>query len=195
MRAARGEAEQHVARHDRAAVDDPLLLHDANAETGKVVFVRDESLRVLGGLAAHERAARKLAAGGDAFHDLGGDAHIEALAHVIVEEEKRFCALDDDVICAHRHQIDADRVVAIEPHGDLQLRADAIGPRDQHRLAILLRDLAKRAEAADARQHFGPQRLARIGLDGLDQRVARLDVNAGVAVGKTVRHARVQNST
>ena len=137
---------------------------------------------MLGRLATDERAAGELAARGDAFHDLRGDAHIEALANVVVEEEKRLGALDDDVIGAHRHQIDADGVVPVEGDRNLQLRADAIGAGHQHRLAILLRDLAERAKAADAGEHFRAQRLARVGLDGLDQRVARLDVDAGVAV-------------
>ena len=71
-----------------------------------------------------------------------------------------------------------------ERERELELGADAVGAGDQHRLAEALADLEQRAEAADAGQHFGPQRALRERLDALDERVAGVDVDAGVAVGK-----------
>src|SRR2546429_7379008 len=50
----------------------------------------------------------------------------------------------------------------------------------------------RRPKTADAGEHLGPQRAPGERLDRLDQRVAGLDVDAGVAVGKSFRHARVQ---
>ena len=49
---------------------------------------------------------------------------------------------------------------------------------------VLLRDLDQRAETADAAQHFGAHRALGERLDALDQRVARVDVDAGIAVGE-----------
>ena len=67
---------------------------------------------MLGGLAADQRAARLLAAGRDALDDVGGDRDVEPLADVVVEEEQRLGALHQDVVDAHRDEVDADRVVA-----------------------------------------------------------------------------------
>ena len=61
---------------------------------------------------------------------------------------------------------------------------DAVGSGDQHRLAETLADLDQPAEAADAGKHLRPHRALGERLDALDQRVARVDVDAGVAVGK-----------
>src|SRR6185503_5214235 len=87
MRAARSEAEKRVAGLDRAAVDDALALDHADGEAGEVVLVLRKGIRMLGGLAADEGAARSLAAARDSLHHLGGDAQVEALADVVVEEE------------------------------------------------------------------------------------------------------------
>ena len=57
-------------------------------------------------------------------------------------------------------------------------------PGDEHRLAEALADLDQRAEAADAGEHFGPHRALGERLDALDQRVAGVDVDAGVAIGE-----------
>ena len=55
-------------------------------------------------------------------------------------------------------------------------------PGDQHRLAVALRQLDQRAEAADAGQHLRAQRAPGERLDRLDQRVAGVDIDAGVAI-------------
>ncbi len=105
---------------------------------------------------------------------------VEPLADVVVEEEQRLRALDQDVVDAHRDEIDADRVVAAERERELQLGADAVGARHQHGLAIALRQLDQRAESADAGQHLRAQRPLRERLDPLDERVAGVDVDAGI---------------
>src|SRR5439155_476307 len=192
MRAARGEPEDHVARPDRAPVDDALLLHHAEREAGKIVFVLGEGVRMLGRLAADQRAAGQLATRSDTLDDLRRNAHVELFADVVVEEEQRFSPASENVVDAHRHEIDAHRVVPLPLEGELELGADAVGSRHEHRVTVFLRDLAQRAETADAGEHLGPQRAPGERLDRLDQRVAGLDVDAGVAVGKSFRHARVQ---
>src|SRR5438309_2078379 len=192
MRAARGEPEDHIARADRAPVDDAILLHHAEREAGEIVFVPGEGVRMLGRLAADQRAAGQLATRSDALDDLRRNAHVELFADVVVEEEQRLSTASENVVDAHRHEIDAHRVVPLPLEGELELGADAVGSRHEHRVTVFLRDLAQRAETADAGEHLGPQRAPGERLDRLDQRVAGLDVDAGVAVGKSFRHARVQ---
>ena len=121
---------------------------------------------------------------GDALDHRGRDVDVELAAREVVEEEQRLGALHEDVVDAHRDEVDADRVVAVERERELELGADAVGAGDQHRLAEALADLDQRAEAADAGEHLGAQRALGERLDALDQRVAGVDVDAGVAVGK-----------
>ncbi len=70
--------------------------------------------RMLGGLAADQRAAGAFAAGRDALDHLGRDVDVEPLADEVVEEEQRLGALHEDVVDAHRDEVDADRVVPAE---------------------------------------------------------------------------------
>jgi hypothetical protein len=139
---------------------------------------------VLGSFAADQRAARDLATARDSLDHFGRDANVEPLADEVIQKEERLGSLDQDVVDAHRDQVDADRVVPVERERKLELRADAVGARDQHRLAVLLRDLYERAEAADSGQDLGAQRAPGERLDRLDERVARIDVDPCVAVGE-----------
>ena len=84
---------------------------------------------MLGRLAADQRAAGLLAAARDALDDLAGDGDVELAAGEVVEEEQRLGALDQDVVDAHRDEVDADRVVAVERERELELGADAVGAR------------------------------------------------------------------
>jgi hypothetical protein len=69
--------------------------------------------------------------------------------------------------------------------GQLELGADAVGAGHQHRLAVLARQVEQRAEAAQAAHHLGPEAALDQRLDALDHFVARVDIDAGVAVGST----------
>jgi hypothetical protein len=182
VRAARREAEHGVSRCDRPAVDDARFLDHADREPGEVVLAFGVHAGHLGGLAADQRAAGELAAVRDALDDALGDVDVQLPARVVVEEEQRLGALHEDVVDAHRDQVLADRVVPAERERELELGADAVGAGDQHRLAEALADLDERAEAADAGEHLRAHRALRVRLDALDQRVARVDVDAGVSV-------------
>ena len=72
----------------------------------------------------------------------------------------------------------------VEREGELELGADAVGARDQHGLAIALRQFDQRAEPANAGQHLRAQGAFGEGLDRFDQRFARIDVDAGPAIGQ-----------
>ena len=184
VRPARREPEEGVAGPDARPVDGLRLFDDADCESGEIVFAGNEGVRMLGRLPADQRAARHLATGGDALDHFGGDCDFEPFADVIVQEEQRFGTLDEDVVDAHRDQIDADRIVPVECERELQLGADAIGAGDEHRLPVPLRKFDQGAKAADAGQDLRAHRALRIRLDPLDQRIARVDVDAGVAVRK-----------
>ena len=65
---------------------------------------------------------------------VGADLRRELAGREIVEEEQRLGALHDDVVDAHRDEVDADRVVAAGLDRDLHLGADAVVGRDQDRV-------------------------------------------------------------
>src|SRR5260370_16705619 len=101
MPAARGKPEDRVARPDRAAIDNALLLHHADAEARQVVFAFRIHSGHLGGLAADQRAARELAAARNTLDDFRGDALVKLAAGEIVEKEKGLCALHQNSLDAH----------------------------------------------------------------------------------------------
>ena len=136
-------------------------------------------------LAAEEGGARLLAPGGDAADDGRGRVDRELAGGVVVEEEEGFGTLHDDVVRAHGDEVDADGVVAVEFDGELELRADAVRARDEHRAWPARQvDFEEPAEAADAAQDARPVRAAGQWLDVLHQGVTRIDVDAGILVGQ-----------
>ena len=115
----------------------------------------------------------------------GADLGLELAAGEIVEEEQRLGALHDEVVDAHRDEIDADRVVASGLDGELDLGADAVGGGDQHRVGEAgALEVEQPAEAADLGVGAGPRGRAHQRLDQLDHAVAGIDVDAGVRVGE-----------
>ena len=186
MRAGGGQADDDVARGGPRAVDDAVALHHADAEAGEVVVVAVVHAGHLGGLAADERGAREFAAFGDAADDGLGDVDAQFAGGVVVEEEQRLGARHRDVVGAHRDEVDADLVVTPGVDREAQLGADAIRARHQHRPAIAIeRHFDQRAEAADAGQDLLAHRLFDDGFDAFDEFVARVDIDAGIAIGQS----------
>ena len=70
MQARRGDADDRVARLDRAAVDDVPLLDHAHAKAGQIVIAGGVEVGQDRGFAAQQRAIALNAAVGDAFDDL-----------------------------------------------------------------------------------------------------------------------------
>ena len=73
-----------------------------------------------------------------------------------------------------------------------QFRAHAIGARDQYRPPVAIhRDLHQRAKATDSCQDFGPLGALDQWLDALDQLIARINVDAGIAIGVAADFAHI----
>jgi hypothetical protein len=66
--------------------------------------------------------------------------------------------------------------------GDLQLGADAVRAAHEHGLVDAARHRTQAGEAAHVRQHLGDARGLGEGRDAIDQRVARVDVDARILV-------------
>ena len=127
------------------------------------------------GFATDERAARKLASFGNARDDRRGRFEVKLAARIIVEKEKRLGPLHDQIICAHRDQIDANPFVPPRFDGEFQLRADAVIGGNQQRISKACRaQIEKPAKTAKISRSSGPAR-------GLGKRRYRAD--KGVASG------------
>ena len=192
MRPTRADADHHVAGADAAPVEDLAFFHHAHGEAGEVVFAVGVHARHLGCLSTDECTAGLFAASGNAAHHCCGHIHVQLAAGEVVEKEQRFGALHQDVVDRHCHQIDAHRVVCAQLEGQLELGANTVSTRDQYGLAVLGRQTAQRAEATDAGHHLRPQGAFGQRLDALDEFIASVDVDAGVAVGEGGGHGRLR---
>ena len=126
----------------------------ANDEAGKIVFTGRIEAGHLGGFTADERAARFAAGAAHAFDELLDNFGLEFPHRKIVEKEKRFSALDENVVDAMIDEIAADGGVDIHGHGDLEFCADAIGAGNKDRfLPFFGVEGEERAEATDAAEN------------------------------------------
>ena len=115
-----------------------------------------------------------------------GDREVELGAGEIIEEEQGLGALDDEVVDAHRDEVDADAVVAAELDRQLELGADAVIGGDQQRIVIARRlQVEEAAEPAEFGIGAGARGRAGEGGDGFDQRVAGGDRDAGIGVSES----------
>src|SRR5205809_5501391 len=98
-----------------------IALDRADAETGEVIIAAAVHARHFGGFATDQRATGLTAALGDRGDDLRSDRVVELSRRVIIEEEQRLGALDDQIVSAHRDEVDADASVLAELDRQLEL--------------------------------------------------------------------------
>ena len=146
--------------------------------------------RHLGGLAADEGAPVLEAGRRDALHHLRRHVGRETARGEVVEEEQRLGALHEDVVDAVVDEALPHRVVAPGHERHLQLRADAVRARDEHRVAVVRAEAEQAAERADRREHARRERALRQSLDAVDGLVAGVDVDAGCSVVHGSTHNR-----
>ena len=138
VQAAAAHRDNLVAGADPSRAEHVGGLHDAGRRARDVVLVGLQQPRVLGGLAADERAAGLDAGLGDAPDDRRDPLGYDAAGGDVVGEEPRLCTADDEVVHEHADEVEADRVVHVHRLGDGDLRADAVGAGGQQRALELL---------------------------------------------------------
>ena len=180
--------DEASAEYDIARLDSPrqdfAALDGAHGKTGEIEILAGIEPGHLRRLAADEGAAGLTAAVRDALDDPGARHGVEAAGGEVVEEEQGLGALDDQVVDAHRHQVDPDRIQDAGIDGELELGADAVGGGDQHRVLEPRRlEVEQRAEAAELGVRAAPPRRPCHGRDQVDQGVPGIDVDAGIGVG------------
>ena len=185
MNPRRGKPDQGVAGPDIRPRQQLPALGRPDAETCKIVVLLRIKARHLRRLAPDQGTARQPAALGNAGNHRARRLQVELPAGKIVEKEQRFGALHQHIVHAHGDEIDADAAVLPRGDGDLELGADAVVGGNQDRvLEAGPLEVEQAAEAAERRICAGAQGRLGEGLDGLDQGVADVDVDAGIAVGE-----------
>ncbi len=129
-------------------------------------------------LAAEQRAAVLTARARHAADDLFGHGGQQAPRREVVEEEERRRTLHEDVVHTVVHEIRTHRVVPLRQKRDLQLRADTVSARHQHRFAEPHAGEAEQpSEGADLRQNARRERAAGEALDAANGFVAGVDID------------------
>ena len=179
MQPRRGESDQHVPVPHPVRPEPPFLLDDPDAEPREVERVFGHHAGVLRRLAAEQRAPRPSAALGDPRDDRGHALGVDRANGEIVEEEQGFGAGADDIVGAHRHQVDTDGVEPARAPRDLELRAHPVR-RGGEEPAVA--DLEQPREPSDALDELGSRRPVPQLTDQLDRLRGRVQVDAGPPV-------------
>ncbi len=177
---ARREPDQHVDLSHATRTQQRRIVDGPDAEPGQIERIVGHRARMLRRLAAEQRASGPPASLRHSFDDRGDALGHDLADGEVVEEEQRLRAGAHDVVGAHRHQVDADRVEPTDRAGDLELRAHAIGRRRQQPAAA---DAEQAREPADLVGHLGAARPRGEVADQADGFRGRIDVDAGAPVG------------
>ena len=184
MHARRLEPDQDVADGEIGTRQNFIAFDRANREPRKIVITTFVQARHLGGLSADQRATRIPAAIRDASDNLARHPDVELPDREVIEKEQRLRALHDEIVDAHGDEIDADRRMPPCIDGDLELRTDAVVRRDKYRIAVTCPlQIEEATETAEINVGAGPARRFRERLDGSNQRISRVDINARVGIG------------
>lgn len=141
--------------------------------------------RHLGRLSTDQRTPSTQTPLGDTLDDVGGDGHIQLAARKVVEEVERLGTLDDQVVDAHRDEIDTDGIVLAAIQRDPELGSDTIRSGDQDGIPEAgALQVERAAESADLAVRSGATGRLDDGFDGVDEGVAVVDRDTGRGVGK-----------
>ena len=184
MHAGGRQTQNHVAGTYVRGIEHLGAIDDAHGKAGEVVIGRSHDTRVLGHLAAHERAARELAAVGHALDDLCHVLGLDMADGNVIQEEQRLGARSQNVVDAHGDQVLAHRLVAVHDLGEHELGAHAVGAADQDRVFHILKRAGREqaTEAADAADNLGTIGVLDHLLNSVDGAAALGGIDAGVLV-------------
>lgn len=184
MHAGGGHADQHVALRHTLAGDGLFPPDETDGETRQIIFACRVEIRHFGRFAADQCAARLPASVRHARDNLLDLRRVEVSRRDIIQKNQRFCALADHVVDAHRHAVNAHRVVLIHQESQLEFGTHAVRARDEHGLVhVCVFDGIKPAERAEAAQHIFIKRGGHMLLHPAHGLIAAFNVHARILVG------------
>ena len=191
MDAGTAKAEKDMARGNLVPGQLLSAFDRADAEARQIVITRSIHAGHFGGFTPDKGTSRNAAAFGDTRDDTLRDAIVELPGGEVVEEEQRFGPLHDQVVDAHRNEIDADSIMPVMIDRQFDLCADAIIGGHQQRIVIPRRlRIEEPAKATDFGVSAGAGGRFDQWSNGLNQGVSGGNRYArfGVAVGCLIAH-------
>lgn len=177
------DANDAVARLHLAAVDQAFFFHNSNAESGHIEVTVLVDAWHFRRLPADECRPGQLTAHGDSLDDLRCLIRIEMAAGIVIEKEQWFRSLDQEIIDAHRHEIDTDGVVLIGRDGQPQLGTNAIRSGNQNRMPVAPKwQFEQSAETAQPAHNFAAPGHLGERFDLFNETVAGINIDAGLLI-------------
>ena len=184
MNTGRGQTEHKVACPESWSWQQGPALGGADREAGDVKIAGSVKAGHLRRLSADQCAAGLRAPLGDALNDYGRDFVVELPGCKIVQEKQWLGTLNDNVVDAHGHQVDSDRIVYAAFNRNFQLCADAVAGGDQDWVDEARRlEVEKSAESAKLRSGSWTARSASQWPYPVNQPVPDIDVDPRIGVG------------
>ena len=167
----------------------PACVDEADDESREVVVSERVDPRHLGGLTSQQRAARLAARTGHAFDELREHLWVELPGREVVEEEKRLCALAQNVVDAVVDNVPAEVGEVAGHRRDLRLGADAVDRRHDERVVHSgEHSLKKCAKAADSADDIIVSGSLDFGADPSQSATSLVDVDTRRSIGQFVAH-------
>lgn len=185
VRSARGYADQYIVRSNPTAIDHLRAFYGADAKASQVVVAVGIHVRHFRRLATDQGGTGQFTAGSNTIDDAGCNLDIEMPTRKVIKKEQRFGSLYQHIVNAHGDQVDTDRAVLVQLLRQHQLGAYAVGSRYEHGFLVAPGWQRKQAaKAAEPGHHFGTACAGDRGLDAVNERIAGLDIDAGVFIGQ-----------
>ncbi len=136
MKTAGRKPDQHISRRNGLGIKNSLPFDDADDKASQIIFTFGKITGMFSGLTPDQYTARLTTTRGDTLDNRFSDIDVKLAADEVVQKKKRLGTLSDDIIHAHGHKIDTDGIVLLHHARHFELGPDAVGGRDQHRVAI-----------------------------------------------------------
>ena len=177
--------DEHITVSNGAAVNDGLFLRDADAEPRQVIIPTGINARHFRRFATDKRGAGFQTPIRDARNNVLRDRRVEMACGEVIEKEKRFRALNHDVIDAHCDQINADAAVAIVSHREFEFRANPVGARHKNRTPKSIhRQFEQSGKTAWSGQYLRSPGFCDEGLYRFHKTITGINIDSGIAVSE-----------
>ena len=184
MNAIGREAQNNIAGLHLAGIQNFGFFNNAYRKTSQVIFTVGIHAGHFSGFATNERATRLFTTIGNTAHYTCGCFNVQFAACKVIEKIKGLCALNQNIVGTHGHQINTHGVVNVPLKGQTQLGTHTIGAGDEHGFFVPFGYFEHGAKTANTSQHTWAHGALCHGFDCINQIITGLHVNAGVFVGQ-----------
>ena len=186
MHAVRCQPQQDITLH-HARWQISATLHRADGKARQIKIAAVIHPRHFRRLTADQGTARCLTSRRNAVDNARGLFDIQLARGKIIQKKQRLGPLTDQIVDAHRHQINADRINVAGINRNAQLGANAIGCSHQNGIGIPSAfQIKQRAKPAKPRHCAGALRALCRRFDPFNQRIACINVHARIGIGQPV---------